>query len=102
MVQDPSMVALIQRVADNDPDLTAPEIARYGYLLTTFVRRGESAYFQSREGALQMETWVGIRETLLLPLSSNTGRRWWDTVQTRFTGDYVDELTKALSEMEST
>jgi len=102
MVQDPSMVALIQCVTNNDPDITDLEIARYNYLLTTLVRRGESAFFQSSDGALQMETWIGIRETLILPLSTDVGRQWWNTVQSRFTRDYVNELTKALSEMEST
>jgi hypothetical protein len=98
MYQDPSAVLLSSRVHNNEPDLTEEEIARYALLLTTFVRRGESAYFQSTDGSLQLEAWEGIRETILHPLSTEVGREWWTTVQTRFTKEYVDVLSSALDE----
>ncbi len=92
----------MRRARANDPDLTENEIMRYELLIATFLRRGESAYFQSSDGALQTESWLGIRDTILRSLSTVIGRAWWDTAKNRFTKEYVEVLSIALDEMEST
>ncbi len=102
MMHDPEMVSINRRIFAEDPDLTEDELSRFRLLLTSFLRRGESAYFQSSDGALQSESWPGIRDTILLPLSSQIGREWWVTAKNRFTKEYAEEITKALGETEST
>ena len=96
MVSDPTMGLLVNRAIMNDPSLTDEERIRYEYFLTTFVRRGESAFFQSSEGTLQMETWIGIKETIAISLANEYGQAWFKSSSSRFTKDYVAEIAKAL------
>lgn len=102
MMHNPEMIAINRRVYADDPDLTEDELSRFKLLLTSFLRRGESAYFQSSDGALQAESWYGIRDTLLFPLSCKVGRAWWKTAKDRFIKEYVDSISEALTEMDST
>ena len=98
MVEDTSLAILVNRAISNDPGLNAEEIIRYNYFLTTFVRRGESAYFQSSEGTLQMETWMGIKETIVIALRNDYGQAWIAESSSRFTKDYMTEIRMALNE----
>jgi len=95
---DPELAVLADRAAKNDQSLSENEIVRYNFLLTTLVRRGESAYFQSSEGNLQMETWLGIKETLLSGLSNSYGIAWLEGSSGRFTKEYIEELSEAVNE----
>ncbi len=102
MMQDPKVAILLRRVMSGEPDLSEEDILRYTYFLTTFVRRGESAFFQSSDGALQMESWLGIKETVISVLDSEQGRRWWQGNATgRFTKDYTAAISAALAERAS-
>jgi len=98
MVEDTSLALLVNRAISNDPSLNEEEIIRYNYFLTTFFRRGESAYFQSSEGTLQMETWMGIKETIVVALRNDYGQAWIAESSSRFTKDYITEITKALND----
>ncbi len=98
MAEDPDLAILVNSALKNDQSLTENDIIRYHSLLTTLVRRGESAYFQSSEGTLQMETWMGIKETLVSALSNDYGVTWLDRASGRFTKEYIEEITKAANE----
>ena len=98
MSEDPDLAILVNSALKNDQSLTENDIIRYHSLLTTLVRRGESAYFQSTEGTLQMETWMGIKETLVSALSNDYGVTWLDRASGRFTKEYIEEITKAANE----
>lgn len=98
MAADPDLGVLVMRAVANDQSLTGDEIIRYNFFLTTLVRRGESAYFQSSEGTLQMETWMGIKETLVGTLSNDHGIAWLDSSLGRFTKEYIEEISKAVNE----
>ena len=98
MVQNPEIANLVNRAIKNDPDLSDDEILRFNYFLTTLIRRGESAYFQSSDGALQFESWLGIKVSLLPSLSSGYGIKWWENSSQRFTKEYGEALRKALIE----
>ncbi len=97
LVQDPSLITLLGRINKVDPSLTEEDIARYNFFLTTFLRRGESAYFQSSQGALEQESWFGIRQTIIRVLSNQHGRDFWDSESGRFTSEYVSALNTELS-----
>lgn len=101
VVQDPSLVSLLNRVREDDPDLTTEDAARFTYFLTTFLRRGESAYFQSSQGALEYESWLGIKWTTLLLLDNRYGQQFWDTESNRFTTEFVKVLNEAMNESSS-
>ena len=98
MAEDPDLAILVNSALKNDQSLTENDIIRYHSLLTTLVRRGESAYFQSSEGTLQMETWMGIKETLVSALSNDYGVTWLERASGRFTKEYIEEITKAANE----
>ena len=98
MAADPDLAVLVDRAIRNDQGLTENEIIRYNYFLTTFVRRGESAYFQSSEGTLQMEAWKGIKVTIVSALGNDYGVAWLTRYSGRFTKDYIDEISEAVNE----
>ena len=99
MMQHPTIAGSLRRVLSDEPDVSEEDIFRYTYFLTTFVRRGESAYFQSSDGALQLESWLGIKETVINVLDNEHGRQWWQgNAKGRFTKDYTAAISEALAE----
>ena len=95
--QDPAIGSLLFRAMENDPELTKEEIIRFGFVLTTLLRRGESAYFQSTDGSLQMEAWNGIKETITVAINNVYGEAWWKTTSGRFTSDYTEIIQHAIN-----
>jgi len=106
LAQDPVLASLVSRAMGGKNDLNEDEIYQFNFFLTSFLRRGESAYFQSMDGALQMESWLGIKETVTLALCTHYGRQWWDNnienSSARFTEEYTEVLERALGERQST
>jgi hypothetical protein len=47
---------------------------------------------------LQMETWMGINETLVNALSNDYGVTWLHRPSGRFTKDYIEDTSKAVHE----
>jgi hypothetical protein len=88
VMQDPSLASLITR-ARTDPDsLTAEEMARYGFFLLTFLRRAESMFFHSEQGALQDDSWQGIHATLETSFELPATRAWWTDNAARFNSTF--------------
>ena len=100
MAQNEHLGSVFRRAAESQP-LSESEYSTYNYLLTTLVRRGESAFFQSSDGTLQNESWHAIRQTLIIALSSKAGREWLDSVRGRFTEEYVNDLLTAINKGDS-
>lgn len=98
VVQDPSLVSLLQRIRSDDPDIPIEDATRFTYFLTTFLRRGESAYFQSSQGALEYESWLGIKRTILMLLENRHGQQFWDSESTRFTSEFVKVIDETIKE----
>ena len=96
MAQDERLRSVFRRAASDEP-LSETEYSTFNYLLTTLVRRGESAFFQSSDGTLQNESWRAIKKTLIVPLSSQVGKEWLESVRGRFTDEYLDDLWAALN-----
>lgn len=101
MVQDPSILKMLGDAMRNDPEMSEEDILRFRAFLTTFYRRGESAYFQSRDGTLQLESWFGIRETIINVLDNELGNAWWQESEKRFTKEYHSEISKTLDQRKS-
>lgn len=99
---DPDMVSILTRAMQSKDDLTELEALQYQMYITSVVRRGESAFFQSHDGALQMESWLGIKETVLQHLNNPYGFSWWNDSQQntkmRYTPEYVKILDEELAE----
>lgn len=106
LAQEPSLASIVSRAMGGKNDLNEEEIYQFNFFLTSFLRRGESAYFQSMDGALQMESWLGIKETVTLALCTHYGRQWWnnnvENSSARFTKEYTAVLEKTLAERPST
>ena len=98
VVQDPSLVSLLQRIRSDDPDIPIEDATRFTYFLTTFLRRGESAYFQSSQGALEYESWLGIKRTILMLQENRHGQQFWDSESTRFTSEFVKVIDETIKE----
>ena len=98
VVQDPTLVSLLQRIRGDDPDIPIEDATRFTYFLTTFLRRGESAYFQSSQGALEYESWLGIKRTILMLLGNRYGQQFWHSESTRFTAEFVKVIDEAIKE----
>ena len=97
MSQNPELLAVVGR-AIRDEDLSDSEQVQVNFIFTTMTRKGESAYFQANEGHLQLESWLGIRATLVSLLSNPRGIAWLESVGDRFTQNYLEDLTKATKE----
>ena len=96
MAQDERLGSVFRRAASDEP-LSDTEYSIFNYLLTTLVRRGESAFFQSSDGTLQNDSWHAVRKTLVVALSSEAGRKWLEGVRGRFTHEYLEDLLDAVN-----
>jgi hypothetical protein len=102
MLQDPSISTLLLRISNDDTSLTDDEYERFRSFLNTFVRRGESAFFQSSDGSLQLESWLGIKQTIVGVVDNEYGRLWMkNNTEGRFTKAYLAELNNELFERSS-
>jgi hypothetical protein len=52
--------------------------AQMRFVLLSFFRRAESAFFHSQQGTLDMESWEGIRESLKGMLQGPAVREFWE------------------------
>lgn len=92
IAQDSELVTILARI-NSDPDsLSREEVIRYEMLLLTIIRRAESAYFQSIEGSLPLESWRGISETCKAALSDSIALHWWSKTNHRFETSFRDEI----------
>ncbi len=98
MSQDPELLSLVARSLRGEEISEAEQIQLY-FLYTTMTRRGESAFFQSNEGTLQSESWVGIRATLLGLLANPRGIEWLESASDRYTREYIEDLTLGARQM---
>ena len=92
-----SELASILALVNSDPgSLTTEQIIRYEMILLTIMRRAESAYFQSVEGSLPLESWRGISETCKEALSENIALQWWEKTNHRFEASFRKEIDKII------
>jgi len=96
LAQNPELVSILTRVNSDAESLTKEEILRYEMILLTIMRRAESAYFQSKEGSLVLESWRGISETCKTALSDNIALLWWERTNHRFETSFREEIGKVL------
>ena len=96
IAQNPELVSILTRVNSDAESLTKEEILRYEMILLTIMRRAESAYFQSKEGALVLESWRGISETCKTALSDKIALLWWERTNHRFEASFRIEIGKVL------
>ena len=96
--QNPELLDLIVRTVRGE-EISDAEQIQVSFIFTTMTRKGESAYFQSNEGTLQSESWLGIRATLLGLFANPRGVAWLESVGDRFTKEYLDDLTAGAKEM---
>lgn len=95
IAQDREIASLLVKVSSAPNELTTEEVLRYEMLLLTIIRRAESAYFQSSEGALHEDSWRGISETCKSALADEIARSWWDRTKNRFNDSFcvvIDQL----------
>ena len=96
IAQDSELVSILARV-NSDPDsLTKEEVIRYEMILLTIIRRAESAYFQSIEGSLPLESWIGISETCKAALSDSIALLWWEKTSHRFESSFRKEIDNII------
>ena len=94
VLQDPSLVTLIDRVNSNSDSLAPEEIARYGFFLLTTLRRIESLFFHAEQGTIEEESWRGTQHTLHVLLASNVSQSWWTANAARFNGTFRAHIDK--------
>jgi hypothetical protein len=78
LAQHPDIAAVIFKGQTAPESLTPLEEMRYGMFLTSFCRRAESMFFQSQQGTLQRETWLGIQDSIGRTLSGQWPTAWWE------------------------
>ena len=77
LFQDPIAADLVRRAREDPTNLSEEELNRYGAFLLSYLRRAENMHFQSEEGTLDTDTWLGIRDSIFLLIGTEPARRWW-------------------------
>ena len=77
LFQDPIAEDLVRRAREDPASLSDEELSRYGAFLLSYLRRAENMHFQSEEGTLDVETWLGIRDSIFLLIGTEPARHWW-------------------------
>jgi len=76
--QDRDLTELFVRANAGLTSLDQIEQMRFRLVLLSFFRRAASVFFHSQQGTLQMDSWVGIRESLKAILLSSGAREFWE------------------------
>ena len=77
LFQDPIAADLIRRAREDPANLSDEELDRYGLFLLSYLRRAENMHFQSEEGTLDTDTWLGIRDSIFVVIGTEPAARWW-------------------------
>lgn len=101
LAQDSELISILARVNSEPDSLTREEVIRYEMILLTIIRRAESAYFQSKEGALALESWRGIAETCKTALSDKIALLWWERTRHRFEASFRSEIETIIQGLDT-
>lgn len=96
--KDSELLSIIARSVSGEAISEAEQVQLF-FLYTTMTRRGESAFFQSKEGTLQTESWLGIRSALLGFLANPRGIEWLEGAADRYTKEYIEDLLSGARQM---
>jgi len=96
LAQDSELVSILARVHSDPASLTREDVMRYEMILLTIMRRAESAYFQSKEGSLVLESWRGISETCKTALSDDIAMLWWARTNHHFEVSFRKEVENII------
>ena len=96
LATDPVLTPIISNLCKEPESLTAEEVMRCEFLLLTIMRRSESAFYQSVEGTLGEESWIGILETCVTALSGEISRNWWERTKHRFEKTFREAIDAVL------
>jgi len=97
IAQDSELAGIISRVSANPRSLSVEEILRYEMLLLSIVRKSESAFYQTSEGALHMDSWNGIAQTCRSALSDEIAIAWWNRSKNRFNSAFSRVIDDMIS-----
>jgi len=88
LFQDPLASDLVRRAREDPASLSDEELNRYGAFLLSYLRRAENMHFQSEEGTLDADTWLGIRDSIFLLIGTEPSRRWWSERRRLFNASF--------------
>ncbi|MGI9626565.1 MAG: hypothetical protein ACR2QM_07005 [Longimicrobiales bacterium] len=97
LFQDPIAADLVRRARDEPESLSDDEENRYGVYLLSYMRRAENMFFQSEEGTLDADTWLGIRDSIFLLVGTEPARRWWSSRGRLFNPSFRQFVESGLS-----
>ncbi len=95
IAKDKNLTDLFLRAGRDASTLNDVERTQYDFMLSSFLRRAESLYFQSESRTLLDKHWAGIRASIEWVMSSPGARTRWREIHKRFNPEFaafIDEL----------
>jgi hypothetical protein len=93
--RSPELVDLWVRAAEDFDSLTELERAQYSLLILSLLRRAENVFVQDALHNLDEEHWSGIRQSIILMMSTSGARACWAVLKGRLNPqfrNFFDEL----------
>lgn len=76
--------------------LAPDERRRFSAYLVGMFRRFENLVYQTRYGALDAESWLGVKTTAIVTLSRPGARAWWEQARGLFNEEFCDYVDAEL------
>lgn len=95
IAKDKNLTDLFLRAGRDFSGLSDVERAQYNFMLSSFLRRAESVYFQTESRTLRDKHWAGIRASIEWVMSSPGAHASWKEIKNRFNpqfGAFIDGL----------
>lgn len=100
IAKDKNLTDLFLRAGRDYSALGDVERAQYDLMLSSFLRRAESVYFQTESRTLRDTHWAGIRAGIQWVMSSPGAHASWNEIRDRFNPQFsafIDELNASRS-----
>ena len=95
---DSQILSTASRKATNDEELTADELSNYLRWVWIRMRVAENAYYQYRQGLLDLDTWIGHSLLILGHIGPGTvAGPYWERFSLRYSDKFLEEVDRILN-----
>ena len=99
---DPRTARLWLRGLGGDPSLELEDVLQFGFLLGSYMRRVENAYYQKLRGFVDSEHWQTTERTLSAVTGSMGGKAWWARSRHIYSDRFAAYVDSCIAEREAT
>ena len=96
LAMDPDLARIYWKGLEDFGSLDRDERRRFSAYLVGMFRRFENLVYQTRYGALDADSWLGVKKTAMVTLRRRGATEWWSEAKDLFNEEFQDYVDREL------